>query len=104
MIEHISASLTTTVDEVADRKAKGGVDYIGIPTGFKKLDRACGGLRDANLYVFAGRTGMGKSAFGLSVAANAARAGYTSLYVSLEMSNSVLAMRMLSGLSGVDAQ
>ena len=104
MVQHISESLSKTLNEVSDRKARGGVNLIGLTTGFKKIDKATGGLRKNNLYIVAGRAGMGKSALGLSMLTNTAKAGHTSLYVSLEMSNDLLSMRLLSGLSGVEAQ
>lgn len=103
MIEHLSESLTETVEVVAERKAQGGVEFIGIPTGFTKVDAATGGLRKGDLYVVAGRSGMGKSSMGLSMLLSTARRGFSSLYVSLEMSNSILATRLLSGLSDLPA-
>ena len=99
MIQHLSESLKETVSVVSERKAQGGVKYIGIPTGFRELDAATGGLRNSDLYIVAGRTGMGKSAFGLSLMLEGAKRGHTALYVSLEMSTEVLATRLLSGLS-----
>lgn len=104
MIERLADALKLTVSESAERKAKGGVPYIGIPTGFTTLDSVSGGLRRNNVYVLAARTGMGKSAFALSVLSNVAKMGYKSLFVSLEMSNEILALRMLSGITEIDAQ
>lgn len=105
MIKHLSDTLTATVDLFVDRKSRGGVPYIGIPTGFPKMDKIfTGGLRPNNLYVIAGRTGMGKSAMGLSKALNIARNGETVLYVTLEMSNEILITRILSSMTNIPAQ
>ncbi len=40
----------------------------GLPTGFNDLDRTLDGLKGKHVYVFAGRPGMGKSAFGTNIA------------------------------------
>ena len=55
-----------------------------IPTGIASLDNSCGGLWPGVLTVLAGRPGMGKSAFVLNIATNAALAGRRVLYVTLE--------------------
>jgi replicative DNA helicase len=43
---------------------------MGIPSGFKKLDALMGGFQRSDLIIFAGRPGMGKTAFLLTVAMN----------------------------------
>ncbi|RMG89184.1 MAG: replicative DNA helicase, partial [Chloroflexi bacterium] len=48
---------------------------LGLPTGFRDLDKLLGGFQKSDLIVFAGRPGMGKTSFMLSVALNAARFG-----------------------------
>ena len=57
-----------TLNEV--QKRGGGI--IGTPTGFTDLDRKCAGLRDGDLYIVAGRPGMGKTALVLNMAVNVA--------------------------------
>lgn len=44
----------------------------GVPTGFKALDQMIGGLHKGLVYVVAGRPGMGKTSFVLSIALNQA--------------------------------
>ncbi len=44
---------------------------IGVPTNFKHLDMATGGLQKADLIVLAARPGTGKTSFALNVAAHA---------------------------------
>ena len=44
----------------------------GVPTGFANLDRVTGGFQKSDMIVLAARPGMGKTAFVLSLARNAA--------------------------------
>lgn len=45
---------------------------LGIPSGFDNIDRVTGGWQPGNLYIGAARPGMGKTAFILAAAKNAA--------------------------------
>ncbi|MCL2689283.1 MAG: replicative DNA helicase [Chitinispirillia bacterium] len=74
--------------------SKGGVN--GIPTGFIELDNMTTGLQKGDLVIVAGRPSMGKTAFCLSVALNAAvKAGHCTAIFSLEMSKDQIVQRML---------
>jgi replicative DNA helicase len=73
----------------------------GIPTGIRSIDRQVGGLMPSNLIVMAGRPAMGKTALGLNIAVNAARAGYPVGFFSLEMSADELATRIMSQDTGI---
>lgn len=75
-------------------------ELIGIPSGFKNVDRITGGWQKSNLIIVAGRPGMGKTAIALSLAQNAALLGHPVAFFSLEMSEYELAGRMLSSVSG----
>jgi replicative DNA helicase len=76
----------------------------GIPTDFKDLDKLLGGLQRSDLVIVAARPSMGKSAFSLCLARNAAvRFGATVGIFSLEMSLAQLAQRLLFSESGVDS-
>ena len=57
----------------------------GMPTGFTEVDKVLGGLRGSDLIVLAARPRVGKSAFALNIATNAAKSGATVIYFSLEM-------------------
>lgn len=73
-----------------------------VPTGMSTIDRICGGLWPGVLTVLAGRPGMGKSAFVLNVATNAALAGKRVLYMTLEDTRYFIAVRTLSRFAQID--
>lgn len=80
-------------------------DITGIATGFADLDRVTSGFQPADLIIVAGRPSMGKTAFALGVAQNAALNHKTKVAVfSLEMSKEQLVMRMLSSEARIDSQ
>jgi replicative DNA helicase len=100
---------------LADAARRGG-GITGIETGFTQLDRSCAGLHPGDLYIVAGRPGMGKTSFVLNLAVNVARPkqvplgneqegfleapveepGYGVLFCSLEMPREQLAARLLA--------
>lgn len=73
-------------------------------TGLHRLDAQLGGGLAAEPYLVAGRPGMGKSAFALSVGRNIARAGKGVLYLSAEMSSKQLGIRSACIESRVDVE
>lgn len=68
----------------------------GVPSGFTALDRVTAGWQASDLIILAARPGMGKSAFMLSAAMNAARFEKGVAIFSLEMSAVQLVGRMAS--------
>lgn len=97
-ISQVAATLFTTIE---DRYNVGGVDAIGIPTGFYLVDEYTGGLQKDNLVIVAARTAVGKTAFGLQLALNVAQQGYGVVVYSLEMSAESLVIRLISRLSDI---
>jgi len=84
---------------------EGGV--TGVPSGFSKLDQMTGGWQPSDLIIIAARPSMGKTAFALAAARNAALHPQMPTGVaifSLEMSSQQLAQRMLTSEARVDAQ
>ena len=76
----------------------------GIPTGFKDLDLKLAGLQRTDLILIAARPSVGKTAFVLNLAQNAAvRNDYTTAIFSLEMSKGQLVNRLLSMEGRIDA-
>ena len=77
---------------------------MGVPSGFTFIDRMLGGFQKSDLIILAGRPGMGKTSFAVSVAQNAATRFDARVAVfSLEMSNEQLVQRLLAMETGVDS-
>lgn len=70
----------------------------GPTTGLKSLDKRLNGYRAGQLYVLAGRPGMGKSAFMVSSLRRTAEAGYGVAVFSLEMTAEEIAARAMSDM------
>ena len=76
----------------------------GVPTGFYDLDYKTAGLHGSDLILVAARPAMGKSAFALNIATNAAvRANTPVAIFSLEMSKEQMVNRILCGEALVDS-
>ncbi|MBS1652758.1 MAG: replicative DNA helicase [Bacteroidetes bacterium] len=70
---------------------------MGVPSGFTALDRITGGWQKSDLIILAARPGMGKTAFVVSMAKNAAVEYNKPVAVfSLEMSSVQLVKRLIS--------
>lgn len=83
--------------EYLDLLQQKGMSITGVPTGFKDLDELLLGLHPSDLIVVAARPSMGKTAFVLSIARNAALDfGVPVGIFSLEMSKIQLAQRVMS--------
>ncbi|MGA9530354.1 MAG: replicative DNA helicase, partial [Candidatus Babeliales bacterium] len=74
----------------------------GIPTGYKKLDEMLSGFQNGDFIILAGRPSMGKTAFLLPVAAQAAVNGLSVGFFSLEMAAEQLILRLLSAYTHID--
>lgn len=76
----------------------------GIPTGFADLDYKMAGLQNSDLILIAARPAMGKSAFAINIATNAAmQAKVPTVIFNLEMSKTQLVSRMLASEAMVDS-
>jgi len=67
------------------RRYEQGPGLLGLPTPWKALNDITKGLRDGVLYVVGARPSMGKSIFGLNVAAFTALRGARAAFFSVEM-------------------
>jgi replicative DNA helicase len=75
---------------------------LGVGTEFEDLDRLLGRLQPSDLCIVAGRPGMGKTSWLLTVAHNiAVRRGVTVAMFSLEMSALQLVQRLIASETGV---
>jgi replicative DNA helicase len=81
-----------------------GQRITGLETYFEELDGMTSGLQAADLIIIAGRPSMGKTAFAMNIAENAAVLGGKVVGVfSLEMSREALLMRLLCSHAKVDS-
>ena len=78
-----------------------GSGTVGTPTGFRDLDGLLSGFQKSDLVVFAGRPGMGKTSWILTVALNAARRGSRVAIFTMEMGVEQMVQRLLSMETGI---
>ena len=99
-IKDILVDSFTELEELYNRKGH----ITGVPTGFADLDYRLAGLHGSELRLVAARPAMGKSAFALNIATNAALRGNTPVAVfSLEMSSKQMTNRILCSEAMVDS-
>ncbi|MBF0414915.1 MAG: replicative DNA helicase [Magnetococcales bacterium] len=76
----------------------------GVTTGFVRLDKMLSGMQPSDLLILAGRPSMGKTAFAMNIAVNAAIGGQCPVGIfSLEMSREQIVSRMMSSTGRIDA-
>ena len=93
-------NVDTVVKEVTERltilQRNGGL-VSGVKTGFKELDRLTSGFQKGDLVIIAARPSVGKTAFALNIANNAAHNSEEAVAVfSLEMPAMQLVTRLIS--------
>ena len=99
-IKDILVESFAQLEELYNRKSH----ITGVPTGFADLDYKTAGLHGSDLILVAARPAMGKSAFALNIATNAAvRAKVPVAVFSLEMSKEQMGNRILSSEAMVDS-
>ncbi len=99
-IKDVLVESFTKLEELYNRKQH----ITGVPTGFSELDYKTAGLHSSDLVLIAARPAMGKTAFALNIATNAAvRAKVPVVIFSLEMSKEQLVNRILCSESMVDS-
>ena len=82
-----------------------GQEITGLATHYTLLDKLTAGLQPSDLIIIAARPSMGKTAFAMNIAENAAVLdGKVVGVFSLEMSREALLMRMLASHAQVDSQ
>ncbi|MDB4089181.1 replicative DNA helicase [Flavobacteriales bacterium] len=102
--ERIDKVMQQAIEEIENAQDhEDGVS--GIPTGFTALDRVTSGWQKSDMIVIAARPGMGKTAFVVSMARNAAvQFGKAVAIFSLEMSSVQLVNRLISGETEIPAE
>lgn len=99
----ISEAVSTYFDNI-ERIMENPDQAIGLPTGFRGMDTLLGGLQKSDLLVFAGRPGMGKTSFMLTLTLNAARYNKRIGIFSMEMGVEQIVQRFLSMETGINMQ
>lgn len=101
----IGSIVNETVEEAERLHHMDHTGIIGVPSGFAQLDNMTAGFQKSDLIILAGRPSMGKTAFALNLARNAALEGGFGVGIfSLEMSDMQLVQRMLCFEAMVDSQ
>ena len=96
--------LSATIKEI-DEARKHEDSLTGCPSGFSALDRLTGGWQKSDLIIVAARPSMGKTAFTLSLARNAAVDFKKAVAVfSLEMSAQQIVKRLISAETEIPAE
>ncbi|CDD37139.1 replicative DNA helicase [Clostridium sp. CAG:356] len=99
-IKDVLVESFTKLEELYNRKQH----ITGVPTGFAELDYKTAGLHGSELILVAARPAMGKTAFALNLATNAALRGNAPVAIfSLEMSKDQLVNRILCSEAMVDS-
>ena len=94
----------TTYDNI-DYRYKHRDEKTGVESGFYDLDDLTNGFQKSDLIILAARPAMGKTAFALNIAQNAAlRYNKTVAIFSLEMSKDQLVQRLMCSEAEVDSQ
>ncbi len=98
-MEQLSVSLMDRIQEMADNPN----DITGVPTGFIDLDKMTSGLQAGDMVVLAARPSMGKTAFAINIAENAALHENLPVAIfSMEMSAAQLAVRIVGSMARID--
>ena len=99
-IKDVLVESFTKLEELYNRKQH----ITGVPKGFVELDYKTAGLHGSELILVAARPAMGKTAFALNIATNAALRGNAPVAIfSLEMSKDQLVNRILCSEAMVDS-
>lgn len=100
----LSLAIDDAMHELELAESRGG-ELTGVPTGFAELDELTHGLHGGQLIIVAARPAVGKSTLALDFMRNAAiRHNIPSVFFSLEMGRSEIAMRLLSAESSIPLQ
>ncbi|MBN8859434.1 MAG: replicative DNA helicase [Sphingobacteriales bacterium] len=101
--DSIDTVLVKTIQRIEDMRNR-QEDITGVPSGFSSLDRVTYGWQPTDLVILAARPSVGKTAFALNLARNAALSAVKPTpiaFFSLEMSSSQLVQRILSAESEI---
>jgi replicative DNA helicase len=101
--DSIDSVLVKTIQRIEDMRHR-NEDITGVPSGFSTLDRVTYGWQQTDLIILAARPAVGKTAFALNLARNAAMSASKKTpvaFFSLEMSAGQLVQRILAAESEI---
>ncbi|MCC9054557.1 replicative DNA helicase [Microbacterium lacticum] len=100
----LEVAVGAAIEEIEAARGRDG-QMTGIPTGFAGLDQLTNGLHPGQMIVVAARPAMGKSTLALDFARAAAiKHNRPTIFFSLEMGRSEIAMRLMSAEGAVPLQ
>jgi len=95
---HIKDAIAIAQENL-EKLSQNNNSITGLPTGFYDLDKAASGLHPGEMIIIAARPGMGKTAFALNIATNAAQHTKKAIAIfNLEMPAEQLVNRMRSAV------
>ncbi len=101
-VQDIGSIIAQAIDRLDKMQNQEGLS--GIPSGFATLDKTTNGWQPSDLIILAARPSVGKTAFSLNIARNAAvDHNIPVAFFSLEMSSLQLANRLMTTESGLSA-
>ena len=101
-VQDIGSIINTALSDI--EKLQGSEGPTGVPSGFASIDRITQGWQPSDLIILAARPSVGKTAFALNLARNAAVIHHMPVaFFSLEMSAIQLAKRLMTSESGLSA-
>ena len=103
-VQEIGSVIRTALDDIERMQAEGG-GYSGVPSGYSSIDDITMGWQKSDLIILAARPSVGKTAFALNIARNAAiDAGVPVAFFSLEMPSIQLAKRLMTSETELPAE
>ena len=101
-VQEIGSVINTAMNDIQEMQNTEGLS--GVPSGFETIDRITMGWQRSDLIILAARPSIGKTAFALNLARNAAVQHNMPVgFFSLEMSAIQLAKRLMTSESGLSA-
>ncbi|MBQ7195565.1 MAG: replicative DNA helicase [Bacteroidales bacterium] len=101
-VQEIGSVISDAMKQIEAMQSLTGLS--GVPSGFLSIDSITQGWQPSDLIILAARPSVGKTAFALNLARNAAVQHHMPVAIfSLEMSASQLAKRMMTSESGLSA-
>ncbi|ADK70126.1 replicative DNA helicase [Mycoplasma mycoides subsp. mycoides] len=101
-IEPIGEVANRVVEKIKELEMKAEI-ISGVPTGYNYLDLVTSGWQESDFIILAARPSVGKTAFSLNLAFNAAMQKYPVAFFSLEMPAEQLTQRLFTRLTSVDS-